>query len=128
MTSGAYRLVQFQLDTVPKDHPFHYLYAKLTARENPWISVQWMTERAGGSDVHNSETIAVYSPLASKTSRFGRMDEGDYLLSGFKIFRKCHRLQRCVYLGQDGLRPDFAVCCTYCQDFPGRKRLREVCC
>lgn len=86
MTSGACRLVRFQLDTVSKDHPFHYLYAKLTARENPWISAQWMTERAGGSDVRNSETIAVYSPLSSKTGRFGRMDEGDYLLSGFKFF------------------------------------------
>lgn len=74
------------MDTVPKDHPFHYLYTKLTARENPWISAQWMTKRAGGSDVRNNETIAIYSLLASKMSRFGRMDESDHLLSGFKIF------------------------------------------
>ncbi|KAG2416312.1 hypothetical protein HFD88_007527 [Aspergillus terreus] len=85
MTSGACRLVRHHL-SVPSDHPFHYLYARLTSREDPWISAQWMTERVGGSDVRNSETIAVYSPLPSKEGRFGRIDQGDYLLSGFKFF------------------------------------------
>ncbi|ODM21541.1 hypothetical protein SI65_02385 [Aspergillus cristatus] len=66
MTSGACHLVRFHLDSVPTDHPFHELYAKLTARENSWVSAQWMTERAGGSDVRNSETVAVYSPLPPK--------------------------------------------------------------
>jgi alkylation response protein AidB-like acyl-CoA dehydrogenase len=86
MTSGAARLVRNQLSGVPQDHPFHELYARLIARENNWISAQWMTERPGGSDVRNSETVAVYSPLESKTGRFGNMEEGDYLLSGFKFF------------------------------------------
>lgn len=86
MTSGASRLVWHQLSSVPPDHPFHELFARLTARENNWISAQWMTERPGGSDVRNTETVAVYSPLASKTGRFGRIDEGDYLLTGFKFF------------------------------------------
>lgn len=45
-----------------------------------------MTERPGGSDVRNTETVAVHSPLPSKTGRFGRIDEGDYLLTGFKFF------------------------------------------
>ena len=86
MTSGAARLVRNQLSGVPPDHPFHELYARLIARENNWISAQWMTERPGGSDVRNSETAAVYSPPASKTGRFGNIEEGDYLLSGFKFF------------------------------------------
>lgn len=86
MTSGAARLVRHQLSGVPPDHPFHELYARLIARENNWISAQWMTERPGGSDVRNSETVATYSPLASKTGRFGKIEEGDYLLSGFKFF------------------------------------------
>ncbi|KAL3462144.1 acyl-CoA dehydrogenase/oxidase [Aspergillus heterothallicus] len=86
MTSGACRLVRHHLSSVPSDHPFHYLYARLTSRDDPWISAQWMTERVGGSDVRNSETVAVYSPLPIKTGRFGRIDEGDYLLSGFKFF------------------------------------------
>lgn len=86
MTSGASRLVWHQLSSVPSDHSFHELFARLTARENNWISAQWMTERAGGSDVRNTETIATHAPLSSKAGRFGRIDEGDYLLSGFKFF------------------------------------------
>jgi alkylation response protein AidB-like acyl-CoA dehydrogenase len=86
MTSGAARLVRHQIQDLPSDHPFHELYARLIARENNWISAQWMTERPGGSDVRNSETVAVYSPLQSKSGRFGNMEEGDYLLSGFKFF------------------------------------------
>ncbi|KAJ5086146.1 hypothetical protein N7532_010917 [Penicillium argentinense] len=86
MTSGAARLVRFQLPGLPSDHPFHELYARLIARENNWISAQWMTERPGGSDVRNSETVAAYAPLSSKTGRFGNMEEGDYILSGFKFF------------------------------------------
>lgn len=86
MTSGAARLVRHQLSSVHSDHPFHELYSRLIAREDNWISAQWMTERPGGSDVRNSETVAVYSPLASKTGRYGTIEEGDYLLNGFKFF------------------------------------------
>lgn len=86
MTSGAGRLIGKHLDSVPKDHPFHELYRLITAREGNWISSQWMTERPGGSDVQNSETVAVYSPLPEKTGRYGSIEEGDYLVSGFKFF------------------------------------------
>lgn len=86
MTSGAARLIRHQLTDLPSDHPFHELYARIIARENNWISAQWMTERPGGSDVRNSETFATYSPLATKTGRFGNIEQGDYLLSGFKFF------------------------------------------
>ncbi|KAJ5688552.1 hypothetical protein N7462_002944 [Penicillium macrosclerotiorum] len=86
MTSGAARLVRSELSNVPADHPFHELYARLIARENNWISAQWMTERPGGSDVRNSETVATFSPLKTKTGRFGNIEQGDYLLSGFKFF------------------------------------------
>ncbi|KAK2786490.1 hypothetical protein FQN52_007795 [Onygenales sp. PD_12] len=86
MTSGAARLIRLLLPSIPQDHPLYEIYGRLTARENNWISAQWMTERPGGSDVRNTETIAVYSPLPTKSGRFGRVDEGDYLLSGFKFF------------------------------------------
>ncbi|KIW31227.1 uncharacterized protein PV07_02892 [Cladophialophora immunda] len=86
MTSGAARLVSKQLSSVPADHPFHEIYRLLIAREGNWISSQWMTERPGGSDVQNSETVAVYSPLPNKTGRYGSIEEGDYLVSGFKFF------------------------------------------
>ena len=46
-----------------------------------------MTERPGGSDVQNSETVAVYSPLPSK-EKAGKssFDDGDWLVSGYKFF------------------------------------------
>jgi alkylation response protein AidB-like acyl-CoA dehydrogenase len=86
MTSGAGRLIGKQLSSVPDDHPFHKLYRLITARQDNWISSQWMTERPGGSDVQNSETVAFYSPLPEKTSKYGSIEEGDYLVSGFKFF------------------------------------------
>lgn len=86
MTSGAARLMAKQLPGLPLEHPFHEIFNRLTARENHWVSSQWMTERAGGSDVQNSETVAVYSPLPRKTGNCGRVDEGDWLVSGFKFF------------------------------------------
>ncbi|KAH8894559.1 acyl-CoA dehydrogenase/oxidase C-terminal [Thozetella sp. PMI_491] len=86
MTSGAARLLMHQLPGLPIEHPFHEVFGKLTAREDAWVSSQWMTERPGGSDVRNSESVAVYSPLPHKTGKVGRLDEGDYLISGFKWF------------------------------------------
>ncbi|RFU29262.1 hypothetical protein B7463_g7060, partial [Scytalidium lignicola] len=86
MTSGAARVMAKQLPGLPQEHPFHEIFNQLTARENHWVSSQWMTERPGGSDVQNSETVAVYSPLTRKTGKFGRVDEGDWLISGFKFF------------------------------------------
>lgn len=86
MTSGAARLVAKQLIDKPPSHPFHEIYRRLISRESNWISSQWMTERSGGSDVQNSETVAVYDPLPVKTGEFGNVEEGDYLVSGFKFF------------------------------------------
>ncbi|OAL20821.1 hypothetical protein AYO22_08449 [Fonsecaea multimorphosa] len=55
--------------------------------QQPYVKTHnWMTERPGGSDVQNSETIAVFSPLPNKTGRYGNIEEGDYLVSGFKFF------------------------------------------
>lgn len=89
MTSGAARLFQHHTKDLPQSHPFYELYRRLTARENSWISSQWMTERPGGSDVQNSETVAIFSPLSDKSNEndgFGRLDEGDWLISGYKFF------------------------------------------
>ena len=87
MTSGAGRLMFHQLRDLPAQHPFHEVYRRIIARESNWISSQWMTERPGGSDVQNSETIAVHSPLPSN-EKAGEMkfDEGDWLISGYKFF------------------------------------------
>ncbi|KAK2741342.1 hypothetical protein FQN57_005626 [Myotisia sp. PD_48] len=86
MTDGAARLLSQFLPSLPPNHPFHDAYNRLVARTDGWTSGQWMTERAGGSDVHNSETWATYAPLAKKQGEFGAIYEGDYLISGFKFF------------------------------------------
>jgi alkylation response protein AidB-like acyl-CoA dehydrogenase len=76
-----------QLKGLPQGHPFHEIYKRITAREGNWISSQWMTERPGGSDVQNSETFAVHSPLRPD-EKTGEMEfhEGDWLISGYKFF------------------------------------------
>ncbi|KAJ6441438.1 Acyl-CoA dehydrogenase [Purpureocillium lavendulum] len=86
MTDGAAKLLAEVLPTLPPSHPFHEVYRRLTSRTDNWTSGQWMTERAGGSDVQNTETWATYAPLSQKTGGHGRLDEGDYLVSGFKFF------------------------------------------
>jgi alkylation response protein AidB-like acyl-CoA dehydrogenase len=86
MTSGAGRLLSQHLPRLPPSHPLHLAFKRITAREDYWVSSQWMTERPGGSDVQNTETVATYSPLPSKTGENGNIDEGDYLVSGFKYF------------------------------------------
>lgn len=89
MTSGAARLLTSQVvkDKLPPSHPFHYALQRVISRnEDRWVSSQWMTERPGGSDVQNTETVATYSPLPQRSSQYGRIDEGDYLISGFKFF------------------------------------------
>ncbi|TQV94393.1 hypothetical protein V2A60_002577 [Cordyceps javanica] len=87
MTDGTARLLRSQLPGLPASHPFHETYDRLTARTGSWTSGQWMTERPGGSDVQNTETWARYAPLSSKTEgEHGALDQGDYLVSGFKFF------------------------------------------
>jgi hypothetical protein len=35
-------------------------FKHLISREDMWTSGQWMTEKKGGSDVSNTETIAIH--------------------------------------------------------------------
>ncbi|KAJ5219418.1 uncharacterized protein N7498_001517 [Penicillium cinerascens] len=86
MTDGAAFILASRLPKLPSTHPFHAVFKHLTSeKDDHWTSGQWMTERAGGSDVQNTETWATYSPLSnhSKTDPLG---EGDYLINGFKFF------------------------------------------
>ena len=67
---------------------FQSAYERVTSRDPKyaWTTGQWMTERQGGSDVSQTETIATYSPaiLASKSTDGQPL--GDWLISGFKWF------------------------------------------
>lgn len=52
-----------------------------------WTSGQWMTERAGGSDVSRSETVAIYSPLAPSSQIASDSEElGPWVIEGYKFF------------------------------------------
>lgn len=86
MTDGAAFILSSKLDKLPSSHPFHAAYQHLISeKDDHWTSGQWMTERAGGSDVQNTETWATYAPVSTPSSSdpFG---DGDYLINGFKFF------------------------------------------
>jgi alkylation response protein AidB-like acyl-CoA dehydrogenase len=86
MTDGAAFILSSRIGKLPVNHPFHAAFQGLTSEgDDHWTSGQWMTERAGGSDVQNTETWATYSPLA-KGSGADPLGDGDYLINGFKFF------------------------------------------
>ncbi|KAJ5837790.1 uncharacterized protein N7525_002978 [Penicillium rubens] len=74
MSDGAALVLSQRLKDLPNDHILHT------------TSGQWMTERAGGSDVQNTETWATYAPLPQESKTSDVLAEGDYLISGFKFF------------------------------------------
>jgi len=60
-------------------------------RSMAWTSGQWMTERTGGSDVSQTETIATYDPFPNdKPTPIASVEEniplGPWSISGFKWF------------------------------------------
>lgn len=85
MTDGAAFILSPKLKDLPPAHPFHATFQRLISdKDDHWTSGQWMTERAGGSDVQNSETWAKYAPIQSPSS--DPLADGDYLINGFKFF------------------------------------------
>ncbi|CAG8068228.1 unnamed protein product [Penicillium salamii] len=85
MTDGAAFILSSRIKGLPSDHPFYTAFQGLISEtDDHWTSGQWMTERAGGSDVQNTETWATYSPLANPGP--DPLGDGDYLISGFKFF------------------------------------------
>lgn len=87
MTDGAAFILSSIIKKLPPSHPFHDAFQHLISEKDDehWTSGQWMTERAGGSDVQNTETWATYAPLASPSSP-DPLGNGDYLINGFKFF------------------------------------------
>jgi alkylation response protein AidB-like acyl-CoA dehydrogenase len=93
MTDGASCLLAKQLakkDLAAELRPvLESAYRHLTSR-NPseaWTSGQWMTERAGGSDVSGTETVATFSPdtIVNRKSLDGYA-MGPWSINGFKWF------------------------------------------
>ncbi|KAK4670538.1 uncharacterized protein QC763_212630 [Podospora pseudopauciseta] len=100
MQDGAARLLQRHLFTsaAKKLSPierevFQNAYSHLTSRDptKTWTSGQWMTERTGGSDVSQTETVATYDPFPSSApvplaSQSESIPLGPWSISGFKWF------------------------------------------
>lgn len=84
MTDGAARLLSRHMgSTTPEPQQekdvFHKAYEHLVSRDKAkaWTSGQWMTERVGGSDVRNTETLATYCPLSCSTDPAARYSDID---------------------------------------------------
>lgn len=97
MQDGAARLLQRQLAKPDLDQAhrqiFENAYGHLTSRVPgiAWTSGQWMTERPGGSDVSQTETIATFAPFpANQAVPLASASEdiplGPWSSSGFKWF------------------------------------------
>lgn len=87
MSDGAAFILSQRVGHLPADHILRSVFQRLTSSgEDYWSSGQWMTERAGGSDVQNTETWATYSPIPDGSKTSNVLGEGDYLISGFKFF------------------------------------------
>ncbi|KAK7952256.1 Acyl-CoA dehydrogenase [Apiospora aurea] len=95
MQDGAARLLQLQLagdQLSPIERTvFQNALEHLKSRDpkRGWTSGQWMTERTGGSDVSQTETIATYSPLPDGNPLCDPAEGiplGPWSISGFKWF------------------------------------------
>lgn len=85
MTDGAARLIEVHGDDSLKQGAYRHL----TSRDPNvfWTSGQWMTEKTGGSDVSNTETIAVN-------------EKGSYRLYGSKWFTSATTSQMAMTLAR----------------------------
>lgn len=95
MTDGAASLFRAHLSNPhlasPQRNVFQSAFSRLTSRDPTvaWTTGQWMTERAGGSDVSQTETLATYSPNTSSNANARSTDNqplGPWLINGFKWF------------------------------------------
>ncbi|KAK3326358.1 acyl-CoA dehydrogenase/oxidase [Apodospora peruviana] len=114
MQDGAARLLQRHLLTGDNMSPtqrrvLQNAYNHLTSRDpaKAWTSGQWMTERTGGSDVSQTETVAVYDPYpTSRSAPLACQEEniplGPWSISGFKWFSSATDSQMTILLAKTG--------------------------
>ncbi|KAL6715631.1 hypothetical protein ACLMJK_006592 [Lecanora helva] len=112
MTDGAARLLsrhtrQDQSHSV-ETTVFEAALSHLISRnsDEAWTSGQWMTERVGGSDVRNTETLATYSPIpeGSESERQSTSTDGQPLgpwaINGFKWFSSATDAEMAILLAR----------------------------
>ncbi|KAK4241413.1 putative acyl-CoA dehydrogenase AidB [Achaetomium macrosporum] len=112
MQDGAARLLQRHLSKKTGLSPterrvFQNAFDHLTSRDpaRAWTSGQWMTERTGGSDVSQTETVATYDPYPdSGSTPLADVDEniplGPWSISGFKWFSSATDSQMAILLAK----------------------------
>ncbi|KAH8893371.1 hypothetical protein GQ53DRAFT_112286 [Thozetella sp. PMI_491] len=97
MQDGAARLLQRHLANPGLDQDrrevFQNAFDHLISRDpsRTWTSGQWMTERTGGSDVSQTETVATHAQYPNRdTTPLSDLEEniplGPYEINGFKWF------------------------------------------
>lgn len=115
MQDGAARLLQLhlanpngRLDSTHR-RVFQDAFDRLTSRDpaRAWTSGQWMTERTGGSDVSQTETVATYSPLDSSSAvqladAENNIPLGPWLINGFKWFSSATDSGMTILLAKTG--------------------------
>lgn len=115
MTDGAARLLRRQiekeggLEDAVQRKVFEYAYKHLVDRDpaKAWTSGQWMTERPGGSDVRNTETLATLSSSSdSSVTDVDGNPQGPYSISGFKWFSSATDANSTVLLAKE---PDGSI-------------------
>ncbi|KZL68586.1 acyl- dehydrogenase [Colletotrichum incanum] len=117
MQDGAARLLQLHLarDMDPAQRKvFENALQHLLSRDpaTAWTSGQWMTERAGGSDVSLTETVAQY--ITPSKSELADAEEniplGPWSISGFKWFSSATDSAMTILLAktQNGISAFFA--------------------
>ncbi|KAF2404307.1 acyl-CoA dehydrogenase/oxidase C-terminal [Trichodelitschia bisporula] len=109
MADGAAALLSCHLSdpTLPslERAVFAHAFSRLTNLDPKvaWTSGQWMTERPGGSDVRNTETVARLAPFGPNDPRTDADGNalGPYLISGFKWFSSATDAQMTILLAAE---------------------------
>ncbi|KAK3377888.1 acyl-CoA dehydrogenase/oxidase [Podospora didyma] len=114
MQDGAARLLQRHLAkqdsgalTATERRVFQNAFDHLISRDpsKAWTSGQWMTERTGGSDVSQTETVATYDPYPDGSapplaSANENIPLGPWSISGFKWFSSATDSQMVILLAK----------------------------
>ena len=125
MTDGVASLLRKHLSNTSIDPRLREVlgsaYDRITSRDMKyaWTTGQWMTERQGGSDVSQTETLAVYDPAERGGLATDGYSLGPWRVDGFKWFSSATDCNMTVFLARTskGVSTFFA---------PMRRQLAEV--
>ena len=109
MQDGAARLLRSKLKSTELEDTqrrvLQNAYDHLISRdaERGWTSGQWMTERSGGSDVSQTETLATYDPsFQGVASAEDDIPLGPWRIDGFKWFSSATDAKMTILLAKTG--------------------------